>query len=101
MPAYIIVDVNIHDSSQYEEYKRLTPASITAYGGKFIVWGGATETLEGDWQPGRIVVLEFPTVDRAKEWWSSEMYAPAKALRQRTATTKMIVVDGFSGPPPL
>ena len=101
MPAYIIVDVNIHDLAQYEEYKRLTPASVTAFGGKFIVRGGATETLEGDWQPGRIVVLEFPSVDRAKEWWASEMYAPAKGLRQRISTTRMLVVDGVSGPQPL
>ncbi len=101
MPAYIIVDVNIHDPSQYEEYKRLTPASVHAYDGKFIVRGGATATLEGDWQPGRIVVLEFPTLERAKEWWASEMYAPAKALRQRISTTRMIVVDGVSGPQPL
>lgn len=96
MPAYIMVDVDIHDFSQYEEYKKLTPASVTAFGGKFIVRGGTTETLEGDWKPGRIVVLEFPTLERAKEWWASAMYAPAKALRQRISATRMIVVEGVS-----
>lgn len=101
MPAYIIVDVNIHDLTQYEDYKKLTPASVAAYDGKFIVRGGKAETLEGDWQPGRIVVLEFPTTERAREWWSSEMYAPAKSLRQRIATTRMLLVDGVSGPQPL
>ena len=94
MAVYVIADVAIEDFTQYEDYKRQTPSSITAYGGKFIVRGGATEILEGDWQPGRIVVLEFPTVARAKEWWASEMYAPAKALRQRIAKTSMIVVEG-------
>jgi len=94
MPAYIIVDVKISNHEDYEEYKKLTPASITAYDGRFIVRGGKTETLEGDWDPERIVVLEFPTVERAREWWASEMYSPAKQIRQRTATTQMIVVEG-------
>ena len=95
MPAYVIVDVKINNHEDYEEYKKLTPASITAYDGKFIVRGGKTETLEGDWDPERIVVLEFPTVERAKEWWASEMYAPAKQIRQRTASTQMIIVEGL------
>ena len=95
MAAYIIVDVNINDQQEYEEYKKLTPASITAHGGRFVVRGGTTETLEGDWQPGRIVILEFPSFEQAKKWWESDEYAPAKAIRQRTAETKMILVDGF------
>ena len=95
MPAYVIVDVTIQDFKEYEEYKKLTPAAIAAYDGKFIVRGGQTTTLEGEWNPGRIVVLEFPTVDRAKEWWSSEIYTKAKIIRQRSANTKMIIVDGI------
>jgi uncharacterized protein (DUF1330 family) len=95
MPAYIIVDVNIEDPASYEDYKKLTPATIAAYDGKFIVRGGKAETLEGDWTPGRIVVLEFPSVARAREWWHSPEYAPAKAIRQRASTTRMIVVEGF------
>jgi uncharacterized protein (DUF1330 family) len=95
MAAYIIVEVDVHDPEEYEGYKKLTPASIAAYDGKFIVRGGKTETLEGNWDAKRIVILEFPSVERAKEWWSSEEYAPAKALRTRTATSRMIVVEGF------
>jgi len=94
MPAYVIVDVAIHNTEDYEAYKKLTPASITAYDGKFVVRGGQTETLEGGWQPERIVVLEFPTIERAKEWWASDAYAEAKAIRHRAAKTKMIVVQG-------
>jgi uncharacterized protein (DUF1330 family) len=97
MPAYIIVDVTIHNAENYADYKKLTPGSLKPYDGKFIVRGGETETLEGDWQPGRIVVLEFPSLKKAKEWWASEEYAPAKALRQANAQTKMIVVEGFEG----
>ena len=94
MPAYIIVEVDVHDPASYEDYKKLTPASLLPFNGKFVVRGGETETLEGEWKAKRIVVLEFPTKELAKQWWSSEEYAPAKALRQRTATTKMILVEG-------
>ncbi len=94
MAAYIIVEVDIHDPEEYESYKKLTPASLLPYQGKFVVRGGETETLEGDWKPGRIVVLEFPTKELAKQWWSSPEYTPAKEIRQRTATTKMILVGG-------
>lgn len=96
MPAYILVEILIHNPEEYEQYKKLTPAAVAAYEGKFLVRGGTAEALEGAWNPERIVVLEFPTMDRAKEWWHSEEYAPAKEIRQRTATTKMLVVNGYS-----
>jgi uncharacterized protein (DUF1330 family) len=94
MPAYVIVEVEIHDNREYEEYKKLTPAAIAAFNGKFIVRGGKTVTLEGNWNPERIVVLEFPTVQRANEWWNSELYSSAKIVRQRASKTKMIIVEG-------
>ena len=94
MKAYVIVDVKITDPARYEDYKKLTPGSLIPYDGKFIVRGGAAETLEGSWDPGRIVVVEFPSLAKAKAWWSSEGYAPAKALRQSASTTRMIVVVG-------
>ena len=94
MSAYIIVDVKIYDPERYEDYKKLTPASLVPFEGKFIVRGGVTETLEGDWDPGRIVMLQFPSAEKAKAWWSSDSYAPAKALRQATSVTKMILVEG-------
>ena len=96
MPAYIIVDVTITDPQLYEEYKKLTPASIAAWQGKFIVRGGVTETLEGDWQPGRFVMLEFPNAELARQWWHSTEYAPAKNIRQRAASTKMILAEGVT-----
>jgi uncharacterized protein (DUF1330 family) len=94
MPAYVIVDVIIHDQQEYAEYTKLTPATIAAYDGRFVVRGGQTTTLEGDWKPERIVVLEFPTAERANEWWHSDIYSIAKPIRQRNATTKMIIVQG-------
>ncbi|MBV9654953.1 MAG: DUF1330 domain-containing protein [Acetobacteraceae bacterium] len=94
MPAYIIVDMDVTDPALLEEYKKLTPATIARYGGRFLVRGGAFETLEGDWHPKRLVVLEFPSVDRAKAWVNSAEYAPARALRQRASNTNLVVVDG-------
>lgn len=96
MKAYVIVDVTLTDPTRYEDYKKLTPPSLEPFQGKFIVRGGSTETMEGDWQPGRIVVVEFPSMQKARDWWSSAGYAPAKALRQATSKTKMILVEGVS-----
>ncbi len=94
MKAYIIVDITITDPVKYEGYKKLTPASLEPFDGKFIVRGGTTETLEGEWSPGRIVVLEFPSMEKARAWWSSEGYAPAKAIRQSASTSNLLVVEG-------
>jgi len=94
MPAYIIVDIEITDPAGYEEYKKLAGATVENYGGKYIVRGGAVETLEGNWEPKRIVVLEFESVQRAKEWLNCEEYRAPRKMRHRTAKTKMIVVEG-------
>lgn len=94
MPAYIIVDIEITDPVQYEEYKRLAAPTVAQFDGRYVVRGGATETLEGEWTPGRFVVLEFPTAERAREWWESDAYAPAKAMRHASANTQMILVQG-------
>ncbi len=95
MVAYIVVEVEVRDKDRYEDYKRMVPPTLTPYGGRFIVRGGAAETLEGEWSPQRVVIVEFPSVEYAKAWWSSEEYAEAKALRQATAHTRMIVVAGL------
>ena len=94
MSAYIVVQVDVTEPAGYDEYKKMVPSSLAAYGGKFVVRGGACETLEGSWQPKRLVVLEFPSVAKAKQWWASDEYRDAKALRQRTAKSEMIVVEG-------
>lgn len=95
MAAYILVQVDVHDAVRYEDYKRMVPPSLAKFQGKFVVRGGTVTTLEGDWNPKRLVVLEFPTRELAQAWWSSPEYAPAKALRQQTADSMMILVDGF------
>lgn len=95
MSAYIIVQIDIKDPARYEEYKNLAPASIAKFGGKYIVRGGKTDILEGKWKPSRLVILEFESVQRAKEWWSSEEYSEARALRHQIADAQMIVVEGL------
>jgi uncharacterized protein (DUF1330 family) len=94
MSAYIVVEVEVHDPQRYENYKAMVPSSLKEFGGRFLVRGGKVETLEGDWSPQRFVMVEFPSVEQAKAWWDSAGYAEAKALRQATATTQMIVVAG-------
>jgi uncharacterized protein (DUF1330 family) len=94
MSAYIIVEIEVQDPSGYEEYKKLAGATVAAHGGKYIVRGGKTEVLEGDWQPKRIVVLEFESMNRAKQWLNCEEYREPRKMRHRTAKTNMILVEG-------
>ena len=96
MSAYVIVDVDVKDPEAYEEYRRQTPPTVAAYEGRFLVRGGATEVLEGDWVPNRVIVVEFPSLARAKEWIVSPEYSAIKVIRHRNATTNMIVVEGTS-----
>ena len=99
MPAYIIVEIDIVDPVGYEGYKNLAGTTVAKYGGKYIVRGGKTEVLEGDWKPKRIVVLEFELAQRAKEWLNCEDYREPPKMRHRTARTNMILVEGFAGLP--
>jgi uncharacterized protein (DUF1330 family) len=95
MPAYVIAHIDVKDPSRYEDYKKMSPISIQQYGGRFIARGGKAEVLEGEWQPKRLVLLEFPSVEQARKWWASDEYAPAKALRQATSVGDMVVVEGI------
>ncbi|HEV2805096.1 MAG TPA: DUF1330 domain-containing protein [Chthoniobacterales bacterium] len=94
MSAYVIVEIDVHDPAGYEEYKKLAGPTVEARGGKYIVRGGKTEVLEGDWDPKRIVVLEFPSTQEAKEWLNCEEYREPRKIRHRTAKTNMILVEG-------
>ncbi|PYJ47680.1 MAG: DUF1330 domain-containing protein [Verrucomicrobia bacterium] len=94
MSAYVIIEIDIIDSVGYDEYKKLAGATVEKYGGKYIVRGGRAETLEGDWNPKRIVVLEFESMQRAKDWLNCDDYREPRKMRHRTAKTNMIVVEG-------
>ena len=94
MPAYVIVEIEIVDPTGYEKYKKQAGATVHKYGGKYIVRGGTTEVLEGDWKPKRIVILQFESMKRAKEWLNCEEYREPRKMRHRTAKTNMIVAEG-------
>lgn len=97
MPAYVINDMEITDPQRFEEYKRLSPPTVAAYGGRFLARGGELSALEGDWRPRRLVVLEFPDMAQAQAWLDSPEYAPARRLRQLSANSRMVMVEGVSG----
>jgi uncharacterized protein (DUF1330 family) len=94
--AYVIVDLTVTDLPAMEEYRKRVPATLTPYGGRFLVRGGAHETVEGDWKPNRVVVLEFPSMDHAKRWYRSEEYREPLAMRLRAGQANMIMVDGVA-----
>ena len=95
MAAYVIADIDVQDPARYDDYRKMVPASIAAYGGRFLARGGKVESLEGPWQPKRTVIVEFPSVERAKAWWDSEEYAPAKALRRSASQGSLILLEGI------
>lgn len=94
MAAYVIIETDIVDAAQYERYKAASPAAVAAGGGRFLARGGELAVLEGDWEPSRLVVLEFPDVDAARRWYESETYQQAKALRDGAARLRMVAVQG-------
>jgi uncharacterized protein (DUF1330 family) len=94
MSAYILVEIDVHDPEGFQRYRETVMPSIAAYGGRFVVRGGLIETLEGDWKPPRLAILEFPDRDRARAWWESPEYAAPKALRLKTARSRMVLVEG-------
>ena len=95
MSAYVIGDITVNDQERYEEYKKLAPPAITAYGGKYLARGGKSEKLEGNWEPDRVVILEFESIEKAKKFINSREYSEARALRHKTASSDMIVVEAL------
>jgi len=95
MPAYVIVEVDVTNPERYEQYKAATPAAVAAGGGRYIVRGGDLTVLEGDWEPARLVVLEFEDLAAAERWYESDAYQAAKKLREGGATMRMIAVQGL------
>jgi len=92
--AYIIASVTVTDPVQYEEYKKWSSAAMQAHGAEVCVRGGAVEVIEGDWNPGRTVVLKFPNVDAARSFYHSPEYTQARAAREGAALMRMVLVEG-------
>jgi uncharacterized protein (DUF1330 family) len=94
MAAYVIASVTVKDPVRYEDYRRLVSPTVEKYGGRFIARGGRMEVLEGDWRPMRLVILEFPSIEQARAWWSSPEYSEAKLIRQATSEGTLLVLEG-------
>ena len=94
MPAYVIIDTDLHDPDQYERYKEAAPPTVAARGGRFLARGGELAVLEGDWQPKRLVLLEFEDLETAERWYASSGYQEAKRLREEAANLRMVAVEG-------
>src|SRR5262245_22623967 len=94
MVAYVINDMEVLDPQLLEEYKKLSPATVAQYGGRFLARGGRCETIEGAWSPKRLVILEFPSFEQAKAWIDSPEYAPARRQRQKASRSNIVVLEG-------
>ncbi len=94
MAVYAVVNVRVTDSDRYSEYRDKAPDAIARYGGKYLA-RGAVEVLEGEWNPQRLVVLEFESMERFREWYDSPEYAPLKQLRSEASDTEFVVVEGL------
>ena len=95
MPAYLIARVNVTDAEKYEDYKKLSPAAIAAYGGKFLSRGGKVETVEGETETRRVVIVEFPDMEAARAFYDSPQYRKARAAREGAAEAQFIIVEGL------
>jgi uncharacterized protein (DUF1330 family) len=95
MPAYVIAAVNdAWDQEKLAEYRERNTDVVAEHGGRFVARGGAQELLEGDWEPKRIVIIEFPDMDAARGWYHSDGYAPLRELRRSASVTDIVIVDG-------
>jgi uncharacterized protein (DUF1330 family) len=95
MPAYLIANVSVLDADKMKEYLAASPGIIQKFGGRYLARGGEVVVAEGEWSPIRLVIVEFPSLAKIKEFWASPEYAPLKALRQGAADTEMVFVDGL------
>ena len=94
MAAYVIADIEVNDASAYEEYKKGVAATVTKFGGRFVVRGGAVQPYEGDWSPKRVVVIEFPDMAKLDAWYRSADYKPLLDMRLAATTGRLIAVEG-------
>jgi len=95
LPAYVIYQGEVFDPERYEEYKRLVAPNLAAAGGRYLVRGGQAEALEGELPGGRTVVVEFPTMQAAVDWYRSEEYSAIRKVREGAARANIYVVEGI------
>lgn len=98
MPAYIVAHVDVRDWEKYREYMKYTPRCIAQFGGRFIARGGRAVTLEGPKETERVVLIEFPSIERAEAFYRSEEYGRTKKLREGGGTARFVAIDGYDSP---
>src|SRR4051794_273901 len=95
MPAYVVVNIRIHDRDLYAEYARGAPGTVARFGGRYVARGGAVEVREGSWSPERLVILEFPDLDAAHAWYESPEYTELRAVRERASEGELVITEGL------
>ena len=95
MSALLIVDITVHDTERYKEYVELVPSLIEKHDGKYLVRGGNVEVVEGNWQPERLIVLEFPSVASARAFLEDPDYQPVAEIRHAAASTNLVIAEGY------
>jgi uncharacterized protein (DUF1330 family) len=95
MAVYLVAVVDVHDPQQFRRYVTEVPSIVAKFGGRYLVRGGDLEVVEGEWPVPRVTVVEFPSMEKAKQWWNSEEYRPYRELRGRTARTNAVMVRGL------
>ncbi len=98
MSFYIVIEIEVTDADAYAEYVARVPETVEKYGGKYLVRGGAVVTLQGDWKPERVIVLEFPSAEQASTWAFSPEYSAVSPIREKAAKTRAIGVQGVDSP---
>ncbi|HEV3240429.1 MAG TPA: DUF1330 domain-containing protein [Casimicrobiaceae bacterium] len=94
MPAYLIANIEITDPAGFEEYRKGVAPTLAAHGARYLARGGSTEVLEGTWVPTRLVIIEFPSMVALKSWYDSPIYRPLIELRNRTARSSVVAIEG-------
>lgn len=94
MPAYVIVDLEVHDRDLMKQYREIGYPALEAFGGRAIA-RGAPEELDGEWNAKTVLIIEFPDMDKARGWFASDAYAPALAIRRKAATARVMLVPGL------
>ena len=99
MAGYVIAIIDVTDAEAYQEYARQVPATIAKYGGRYLMRGGRMELAEGEWPGARTVIVEFPSLERAREWYDSPEYRPVRQIRQKSSRGRIALFEGVATPP--
>jgi len=99
VPAYLVVEVRITDPERAARYGAVSPATVERYGGRYLARGGTTTVLEGGWDPKRLVLIEFPSIAKAREWYGSPEYREVRKVREGAGEWRIVALEGVDDAP--